>query len=342
MASRSLTELQQLFGNALEKMIQFGRNYVDLMITVSVFLAVVKKALSSNQEGSEAISLLISGLGEVSTALQNLELHQLGEEVRNDARVKAYFDGITPEEACAEQSWKTWREELQGTAFQKGFDSFLDRFGFRSEKELEVGCSRWRETPHVVLQMIHSSHHSTDSNLKLGLLEVKAKMAEMSKKRLEAFKKGELSRSSTYRVASTNELRPVLSLQSLLVRPLVKWAIERLQAMMRLRENSKTVLVQFIDIQRGFVRAIAEKLVEQGVLKQADDVFFLEYQHLLRKSLSSSKNRSSFLTKVPSQSPLRDCRRSLTIIEHCSQSSPPFNHPTSSLETSHTSLPHRA
>ena len=60
-------------------MIMFGRWYMDLTITATIFLEIVKGVVksSSGTQENHSVAQLISALGDVSTAVQNIDLLNL-------------------------------------------------------------------------------------------------------------------------------------------------------------------------------------------------------------------------------------------------------------------------
>jgi hypothetical protein len=60
-----------------------------------------------------------------------------------------------------------------------------------------------------------------------------------------------------------------------LQRFVTRWAIGKLQDFTRLRENAKSVLVQFISLSRHYLLRAASLFTQRGLLTTRDDVFYL-------------------------------------------------------------------
>jgi len=129
---------------------------MDLTITATIFLEIVKGVVKSSssapRDDNHSVAQLISALGDVSTAVQNIDLLTLCKTINNELPVKQYFN----EPSSQQNEWRDWRSALKNTQFLEDFERFLQKYGFRGPQELEVRGIRWHEKPEIVISMIHS------------------------------------------------------------------------------------------------------------------------------------------------------------------------------------------
>jgi len=58
------------------------------------------------------------------------------------------------------------------------------------------------------------------------------------------------------------------------------WALTRFQKLTQHRENSKSVVIQYIALIRKYTRHIASILTAKGIFSADDDIFFISYEQL--------------------------------------------------------------
>jgi len=202
---------------------------------------------SPEGRGSPAslVAELVTGLGDVSSAEHSYRLWELSRLARQSPQVMAFL---------AQSTWHTWRQSLAGTVFAEAWQVFLDTFGHRALYEVEMANPRWREQPDY-------------------LFEVVATYARLPQERAP-FDPQEQARR---RQAAEQD---VLRLLTPWRRAWFRTVLRRTQEFSRLRENSKSHLVQGIDIGRLLALRAAYFLVQDGLLEDAEVVFYLRIEEI--------------------------------------------------------------
>jgi len=188
---------------------------------------------------------LVTGIGDVSSAEHSYGLWELSRLARQSPQVMAFL---------AQGKWDTWRQQLAGTAFAKAWQEFLETYGHRALYEVEMANPRWREQPDY-------------------LFEVLATYASLPQARAP-FDPEEQARR---RQAAEHEVCRLLTPWR---RPWFRATLRRTQAFSRLRENSKSHLVQLIDIGRLMALRAAHFLMQDGLLEDAEAIFCLQIEEV--------------------------------------------------------------
>src|SRR4029434_1078944 len=188
---------------------------------------------------------LVTGIGDVSSAEHSYRLWELSRLARQAPRVMAFL---------AQGTWDTWQQELADTAFAKAWQEFLETLGHRAVYEVEMANPRWREQPDY-------------------LFEVLATYASLPQDRAP-FDPEEQARR---RPAAAQE---VLRLLPPSRRAFFRTVLRRTQEFSRWRENSKSHLVQLIDIGRLLALRAAHFLMQDGLLEDAEAIFYLRIEEV--------------------------------------------------------------
>jgi pyruvate,water dikinase len=204
----------------------------------------VARAVPQTTSASVAAEL-VTGIGDVSSAEHSYRLWELSRLARQSPQVMAFL---------AQGTWNTWQQELAGTAFAKAWHEFLETFGHRSLYEVEMANPRWREQPDY-------------------LFEVLATYASLPQARAP-FDPEEQARR---RQAAEHEVCRLLTPWR---RPWFRATLRRTQAFSRLRENSKSHLVQLIDLGRLMALRAAYFLRQDGLLEDAEAIFYLQIEEV--------------------------------------------------------------
>jgi phosphohistidine swiveling domain-containing protein len=202
---------------------------------------------SASGRGSAAslAAELVTGIGDVSSAEHSYRLWELSRLARQSPPVLAFL---------AQGKWDTWQQDLAGTAFVKAWQEFLETFGHRAIYEIEMANPRWRERPDY-------------------LFEVLATYASLPQARAP-FDPEEQTRR---RQAAEHEVCRLLMPWR---RPWFHTTLRRTQTFSRLRENSKSHLVQLIDIGRLMALQAARFLLQDGLLEDAESIFYLRIEEV--------------------------------------------------------------
>jgi len=188
---------------------------------------------------------LVTGIGDVSSAEHSYRLWELSRLARQSPQVMAFL---------AQGTWDTWQQELAGTAFAEAWQEFLETFGHRALYEVEMANPRWRERPDY-------------------LFEVLATYASLPQARAPFDPEEQARRRQAAEHEVCRRLTPWR-------RPWFRATLRRTQAFSRLRENSKSHLVQLIDIGRLMALRAAHFLMQGGLLADAEAIFYLRIEEV--------------------------------------------------------------
>lgn len=183
-----------------------------------------------------------SDLGEVEKSVPHSVTTQMGMEILQLAR--AYdAEGTRPE------------------AGDPAIREFLATYGHRSAVELDVGVPTWAEEPRYVLDLINSYIDSQSYGDGLDRFRQGATDAEAAIRRIRE------------KLDAAGHRRKARSVERML------WGFRE---MFGIREQSKFVITQVMQILREMLRAVGDDLVAAGELSDPDDVFFLTLEEIRR------------------------------------------------------------
>jgi pyruvate,water dikinase len=190
---------------------------------------------------------LTRGLPHNPTTEMDLALWSLSKEIRNDPASAALMAGRTQAEIV-----EAFRAGDAPPVLQAGLASFLDRYGFRSVGEIDLGVPRWSEDPtHLIgaisnYLQLRDDALAPDAQFERGAREAEAMLATL------------LSRVGGPR------------------RVLLRFFLRRARALMGSRELPKYTLIRRIFTPlRDLIRPVGEELAAAGRLAQPDDIYFL-------------------------------------------------------------------
>jgi pyruvate,water dikinase len=193
------------------------------------------------QASAALVAELVTGLGDISSAEQSYRLWELSRLARQSPPVMAFLHS---------RQWHTWPQALADTDFLPAWQRFLDTFGHRSLYEVEMANPRWRERPDYLFDTL-AAYAARDQETTPFDPQVQARRRQAAEQQ---------------------------------VLPQVPWwwrwwfrtIMRRAQEYSRWRENSKSHLVQLIDIGRCLALAAGRCLVADGLLVDSEEVFLLE------------------------------------------------------------------
>lgn len=186
----------------------------------------------------------LQGQGTVISAQQILRLAELTDIARDEQTSKTYFTAA---------SWMPsgFREALTGTVFLQTFDRYLSEYGHRAVGESDVMSPRLADHPESILAIIRLQLQSTS----------------LSQNNI-------LSRQHEARTAAFAEIKHRIGWR--LDRwGIFLWCYRRLCRFFALREANRHHLMYYSMAIRTILIRLGERLVERGLLQQADDIFFL-------------------------------------------------------------------
>jgi pyruvate,water dikinase len=224
---------------------------------VGLVQMLVLNRFSKRLTGSgELVLELTRGLPNNVTTEMDLMLWESTQLIRSDQASLQHISSSTPERLADDYL----KRELPEVA-QEAISQFLKTYGMRGLGEIDIGRVRWRENPVPVIQTIQSYLKIEDPNSAPDVV----------------FKRGE---ESAARAQKTLEELARKTLGGKMKARIIRVAARRLRALAGLRESPKFYIVQKFGLIRQAFLDQGDQLVEQGKLKQKDDLFFLVLDEL--------------------------------------------------------------
>jgi pyruvate,water dikinase len=222
--------------------------HLNLTWAMSGNFSYLRKMLRSLLPDTEAglVADLVTGLGDVSSADHGYQLWTLSRLARQSQQVMAFLE---------HKAWDTWQEALAGTPFLEAWQHFLATFGHRALYEIEMANPRWREQPDYLFAVLAAY-------VRLPQDAAPFAPAEQARRR-QAAERDVLRRLAPWR------------------RFWFRLLLRRTQEFSRLRENSKSHLVQQIDLGRLMALRAGQLLAADGALPTPEAVFFLEHSEII-------------------------------------------------------------
>lgn len=188
------------------------------------------------------VNALLTGVKGITSAEQGERLIQLANEALEEGPVRAWFESPDwrPEDRA---------ERVAGTRFQAGFQAYLKEYGHRGVYELELMNPRWREEPRYLLEVVRSQ--------------------VLSGRALHPSDRSEARRAAEREVFSRLALRPK--------RLQVRYFVSQAALASAQREMAKSVVVKVAGIARYAALETGWRMVQEGYLAAANDVFHLSW-----------------------------------------------------------------
>ncbi len=188
----------------------------------------------------------------------NLALDDLAALARQIPSLRDHFTRLG-EDAHA---WLEQAAALEGTRpFLDALEAFLDRYGVRGPGEIDIARPRWRENPAPLLQVL-AAHVLGPAHSQ------RAQWDQMVRQREAAYQA----------LLQTAGRGPFGWARRWLFRLLYHVATQT----GGMREHHKFLAVRVLAEIKEALKATAADLVARGVLRQADDIWFLTWKELLR------------------------------------------------------------
>ncbi|HEY3604912.1 MAG TPA: PEP-utilizing enzyme, partial [Sporichthyaceae bacterium] len=170
---------------------------------------------------------------------------------------------ITPEQANALMAGQGSHAETEIIADlwalgreQVSIDAFMDKHGYHGLGEGQLIAKMWREDPEPVLRLAKQYAARPDSEHPHLMSEQRTREREAAEEAL---------------LAKTSPLK----------RPIAKLILKLAVARIPLRGVAKEALIRCLDVCRAAARRMGTLLVEQGVLTDAEDVFYFTADELI-------------------------------------------------------------
>ncbi|MBI3957992.1 MAG: phosphoenolpyruvate synthase [Chloroflexi bacterium] len=227
-----------------------GYGSLNLLLRMADLLSGQDSAFSRQN-----VLTITRGLPHNVTTEMDLALWQTAQAIRrDDAAAKALRTG-DPQILADDYL----REKLPA-GLQQPLAGFLERYGMRGVGEIDLGRPRWRENPVQVIQTLQS-YLSIDN-------------PESAPDRV--FQRG--------KEAAHNAIEELVATTERLRGPVAGWVVRRLAGWVRglggLRELPKFTIIRLMGMIRQALLAQGARLVAEGVLEQAGDLFFLHLDEL--------------------------------------------------------------
>lgn len=148
--------------------------------------------------------------------------------------------------------------------FVASLESFIADYGHRGTREVELAAPRWREDPTPLFVMIRNL-------LREGFTEPLSVQAEIRNQQAEAALDAALAHRAKRYAAS--------------------WLIRRIRYYAALRENTRHYTMLAFATVRTKVLELEQQLLQQGLLKCADDIFYLTLDEIAELQRDPDHNR---------------------------------------------------
>jgi len=240
-----LGEVTDLFDRTGEVMLACGANALSSYIAVRALLRAGGEAAVRCERS------LFTGLDGLESAEPGLALLGLSRLAHSSYDVRTAFLDHPPAVDLA-GLFGALNASANGRRFVYRFDGFLAEHGLRAVREAELSTQRWREDPAFVLSVVAA-------HLREGRLSAPD---EVLARRVAVRHRAERSALEALPAA----LRPALRL----LLPLARHAA-------RLRERLRGCVTESLGLLRLYLCEAGRRLAEVGLLREADDVFFLTW-----------------------------------------------------------------
>jgi phosphohistidine swiveling domain-containing protein len=216
----------------------------------AVAIAVLRKAccdwLGDNDQGlGYRLLTAQGGMADVEAAFDLWRLAALAHE---DRETEATLSG--------DDAWDTISPRLaatnHGRQFLAAWDRFMAAHGHHGHSEIEFFSPRWSEMPDYILGLVRGYLRSIDET------------SPPDKQRQRAEQREHLAEQCRRRL--TNPIK----------RRLFDWSLRQTAKLARDRENSKNEAVRLTAGYRRLLLELGERLRQQGILQDREDIFFLE------------------------------------------------------------------
>ena len=142
----------------------------------------------------------------------------------------------------------------------EAFSDFLEKYGMRCSGEIDITKPRWSERPTTLIPMIEACYENSgmmsgSERFELGRAEAEAKMTELIE-RIEKLPGGRRKAEKTRKIISI-------------------W-----RGISGFREYPKFFMVRCFDIYKETLIREAGKLVQSGVIREREDIFYLTLEEL--------------------------------------------------------------
>jgi pyruvate,water dikinase len=248
-SATTMTAAQRLdaFEDAMLRALPFVFPRLLSLVVAGMLCYVAVGRLLGRRATRDELLTLTRGLPHNPTTEMDLALWALAQDLRSDAPSTELLASRTPAEVV-----DRFRSGDAPPALQTGLAAFLDRYGFRSVGEIDLGVARWSEDPTHLVGAISNYLRLTDDALapdaqfERGAREAEAMMGTL-----------------LGRVRGPRRMA-------------VRFFLGRTRALMGSRELPKFTLIRRVFTPlRELLRPVGIELAAAGRLEHPDDVYFL-------------------------------------------------------------------
>jgi pyruvate,water dikinase len=199
---------------------------------------------------------LRQGLPRNPTTEMDLVLWHLSQKIKSDPTAGRLFTEETPEAVA--MAYK--HGQLPAKA-QAGLRDFLDHYGHRAIREIDVGVPRWSETPAYIVNTIRNYLLLDDPALAPDA-HFESLVREAERAQTELIQAAQSQPGGFIKAA------------------ILRFLTSRMRSLMGGREAPKFWMVCLLSLMRHVLYGAGEELAAQGLIERADDVFFLKLGEL--------------------------------------------------------------
>jgi rifampicin phosphotransferase len=259
------------FAELLEQKSREGREIITLHILNSqlapAYYGTLRKLARSwlGDETGAFSARLVTGLATMESAKPAFGIYRLYRFVVDSPALMKLFRENRSQEILARLKNG---QERETTEFNQRLDAFLKEYGYRAVAEAEMRAPSWDEDPSFVLSMIQNY-------VRAGSVEDPASIQERQRKDREA---------------ATQEALSNLSLSK---RRIFQWVLKEACIFLAARENGKALTILGLHDLKKTLRVLSKRLLEKGMLKDPDDIYFLTMEELIAYCRSEKIDVSS-------------------------------------------------
>lgn len=244
-----LDGIDRLFDRTGRIMLTCSSNFLMSYVVMRKFLE-----WFGESAGPERERQLFEAL-EVRSAEPALELLELTERLKNHPEVVEIVSSGDPGEVLAEIEERAEAGSEQARQFLEAFESFRDRHGHRAPREAELSTPRWREESRFIFEVLRA--YLEQENLQSS----------------EAYRRGWEEKQTEVDEAVGEIFGPV---SGSVFRLILGWA----RNTARIREFMRAHVIESLDMYREFALECGRRLVDAGLLREVEDVFYLRYEEI--------------------------------------------------------------
>ena len=239
---------------------------VGMVIPGVASYALANRVLEGHARPGE-LQTVLRGLPHNPTTEMDLALWNIARAARVDPASREALDSRSSAELSAQ-----YRAGLLPPLLQREMTSFLAQYGHRAIAEIDLGVKRWSEDPAHLLGAIANY-------LRLGD-EATAPDAQFARGAREA---DAMNQTLSSRLHGPR-------------RVLLRFLLGRVRLLSGLREQPKFQIMRVFALGHALIAPIGEELAGQGLLENADDVFFLTLPEL-RRAITGEDLRSTVVER---------------------------------------------